>query len=77
MRIVRSIDNAHYPRIALAKAREAYREYCSVKLVPLEVGLIEVTVEVKLAYLAESRQIILEFWNFCLDTACEMRMQAA
>lgn len=77
MAFVRRVDNAFYPRKALVKAREAYAEYCVVSALPIDHGLVEVSVEVKPQYASDARQVILEFWNFLLDTACEQQLEAA
>ena len=77
MVFVRHIDNAFYPRKAFVKAREAYAAYCVVSALPVDHGLVEVTVKVKPEYADDARQVILEFWNFLLDTACEQQLESA
>ena len=77
MAFARSIDNALYPRKALVKAREAYAAYCTVKAKPRSDGLVDIVVEVKPEYADDARQVVLEFWNFLLDTACEIQMELA
>lgn len=76
MQLTRRIDNALYSRKALAEVREAYREYCTVRAAAMPDGLIEITVQPHRQFESEGRQIILEFWNFFLDTACEQRLAA-
>ncbi len=77
MAFVRRIDNAFYPRKAFVKAREAYAAYCVVDVLPIDNGLVEVTVEVKPEYADDERQVTLEFWSFLLDTACEQQLEVA
>jgi hypothetical protein len=77
MALTRRIDNALYSRKALAAAREAYAQYCSVRATPQSDGLVDVTVDVKAEYAQESRQVTLEFWNYLLDTACQQRIESA
>ena len=76
MAITRRIDNALYSRKALASAREAYAQYCVIRVVPQSDGLVEVKVEVKPDYVQESRQVMLEFWNYFLDAACQQRLDS-
>ena len=76
MAYTRSIDNALYSRKALADARSAYAEYCTVRGTPRPDGLVDVTVEVKAGYSDDKRQVILEFWNFFLDTVCQQRLES-
>jgi hypothetical protein len=74
MAFTRCIDSAVYPRKAFVKARETYAAYCVVTAVPIESGRAEVTIEVKPEYAGDARQVMLEFWNFLLDTTCELRL---
>lgn len=76
MQLTRRIDSTLYSRKALASARDAYREYCSVRAAPLQDGLVEIVVQPHRQYDSDARQIILEFWNFFLDTACEQHLEA-
>ena len=77
MEHTRTIDNALYTRKALAAAREAYAAYCSVRAAPRADGRVDIAVSVKADYAAEARQVVLEFWNFFLDTACQQKLEAA
>ncbi len=77
MEVTRTIDNALYPRKALQDAREAYGQYCIVRASPLPGGLVGITVAVKPEYGEDARQVVLEFWNFFLDTACQLRFEGA
>ena len=76
MQLTRRIDNTLYSRKALADAREAYREYCTVRAAAMPDVLVEIAVQPHGQYESNARQIILEFWNFFLDTACEQRLEA-
>jgi hypothetical protein len=71
----RLLDNAFYPRKAVAKARESYREYCMVNAVPTGEGQVALTVTVFPEHTKNAREVLLEFWNFLLDTACEIHME--
>jgi hypothetical protein len=77
MKFTRHIDNALYSRKALAKAREAYLKYCTVQVAQTPAGLVGVTVTVKPEFQQDARQVVLEFWNFFLDTACQQRFELA
>lgn len=73
----RLIDNSVYSRKALAQAREAFQEYCAIQALPRTDGLVSVTVSVKDKYESEARQVILEFWNYFLDAACQQHLESA
>lgn len=72
----RCVDNTLYSRKALADTRSAYAQYCTIRGAPRPDGLVDITIEVKAAYAQDSRQVILEFWNFFLDTACQQRLES-
>jgi hypothetical protein len=71
MTFVREIDNGIYSRKALADTRDAYHSYCDVQALPLPNNRAKITLVVKNQYLSDSNQIILEFWNYFLDSACK------
>ena len=77
MEFTRRIDNGIYSRKALVDAREAYGKYCTVRAMPGNDGFVGITVSVKGEYEPEARRVILEFWNFFLDTACQQRIESA
>lgn len=77
MEFTRCIDNAFYSRKALAEARDAYGKYCTVRATVRSDGLVGITVSVKGEYEKEARQVILEFWNYFLDTACQQHFELA
>jgi hypothetical protein len=77
MEFTRHIDNGIYSRKALAEAREAYGKYCSVRANPASSGDVAVTVLLKQEYKGEARQVILEFWNFFLDSSCKHKLESA
>ena len=77
VRQTRLLDNTLYPRKAFAKARESYQQYCLVNAVPTAEGQVAVTVSVLPEHANDAREVLLEFWNFLLDTACEMHMEHA
>lgn len=77
MEFTRHIDNAIYSRKALAAARDAYRNHCSVQVIPGPEGTVDVTVSVKEDYRDQAREVILEFWNYFLDTACQQHLESA
>jgi len=69
------IDHALYPRKALADARQAYRDYCSLKIVPLGSSKARIVITVNDAYENESRQVILDFLNYLLDTSIQTLLE--
>lgn len=77
MEFTRHIDNGIYSRKALAEAREAYGKYCTIRATPGASGDAAVTVLLKHEYKGEARQVILEFWNFFLDSSCKHRLESS
>ena len=77
MEFTRHIDNGIYSRKALAEAREAYGKYCAIRATPSSSGDVAVTVLLKQEYKGEARQVILEFWNFFLDSSCKHQLESA
>jgi hypothetical protein len=75
--LTRTVDNTLYTRRALNEAREAFTKYCIVRATPGSNGMVGVTVTVNQEFQQDARQVILEFWNFFLDTACQQRFDAA
>jgi hypothetical protein len=71
----RFIDNTIYPKKAVADARMAYRNYCDFAIDTNGNHLPKLTVTVKPKYQDNSQQIILEFWNYLLDIACQIKME--
>ena len=68
----RTIDHSLYPRGALAAARQAYRDYCSLKVSPLGADRVEVTITVNAEYESDSRQVVLDFLNYVLDRSAQI-----
>ncbi len=73
----RTVDNTLYTRSALNEARNAYTKYCLIRATPAANGIVGITVTVNPEFQQDARQVILEFWNFFLDTACQQRFDAA
>mgnify|MGYP000659282151 CR=1 FL=1 len=72
--IERIIDHSIYPRQALADARQAYKEYCIFKVSPMSHGRAAIQIQVKPAQVADTRQIVLEFFNYALDRAVQIQL---
>lgn len=77
MEFTRHIDNDIYSRRALAEVREAYGKYCTIRATPGASGDVAITLLLKQEYMSEARQVILEFWNFFLDSSCKHRLESA
>ncbi len=75
MQVSRTIDHNLYPRKALAEARQAYREYCAVNIVPLSGPRAQVTISVKEVYCESAREVILEFLNYALDRSIQAHFE--
>lgn len=76
MEFTRYIDNGIYSRKALAEARDAYGKYCTIRSTPGPRGDLAVTMLLKHEYKGEARQVILEFWNFFLDSSCKHKIES-
>jgi len=71
----RFLDNTLYPKKAVVDARMAYRSYCDFSIDATSSHLPKLTVTVKTKYQDNSHQIILEFWNYLLDLACQIKTE--
>lgn len=75
MTVEKIIDHSLYPRQALADARHAYKDYCTLKITPLDHGRAVVQIEIKPYYATNGRQIALEFLNYMLDRAVQLQLE--
>jgi len=75
MEATRHVENDIYSRKALAAAREAFASHCTVWAVPGEAGSAAITVSVRPEFTRDARQVVLEFWNYFLDSACQLRLE--
>ncbi len=75
MEVIRIIDHRIYPRKALADARHAYNEYCSLTVSPLGSDQARVTISVNPAYESDAKQIVPEFLNYLLDRSAEFHLE--
>lgn len=76
MRFARVADASVYTSRALAAAREAYAPYLTVTAKPEDHGSVRVTLMLKPGCEGDARQIVLEFWNYYLDAACQRKLEA-
>lgn len=67
-----AIDNDIYPKVAVIAAKEAFKDYLQVKVIPSDRGSVKVEVEVLPQYLSEEREIQLEFFNYLLDYTIQL-----
>jgi hypothetical protein len=74
VQVTRTIDHTLYPRKALADARQAYREYCSLTVAPVDGEKVRVTIRVKDDYQDNARHVILEFLNYALDRSVQIHL---
>ena len=74
--LAREVINDFYSRKALAASREAYYRYCEVGVRPQSNGILNITVKVNNEYKKQARQILLEFWNYFLDTSCKQYLES-
>lgn len=75
--ITRIIDHSLYPRKVIADTRQAYRDYCTLKVTPLSGDRAEVIIAVRGEYEAEARRIFMELLNYALDKAAESSFESA
>jgi hypothetical protein len=75
MEATRQVDNDIYSRKALAAAREAFASYCTVWAIPGQSGTVAITVSVRPEFERDARQVVLEFWNYFLDSSCQLRLE--
>ncbi len=69
--ISRVIDNSLYSKQALSETRQAFKEYCSIKVTPLPGQQVKLHIAVKQQYQDSCRQIVLEFMNYLLDLSAQ------
>jgi len=71
----RVIDNRFYPKKAVAEAKIAYRECCEYSIEPLTGQKAQLSVLVKDKFLNTERDVLLGFWNYLLDRACQIILE--
>lgn len=67
----REISNSIYTKKDLAEARQAFVKYLSVQVLPVSKGRVLLTIKVKSEYLSQEREVILEFFNYLMDTSIQ------
>lgn len=72
---VRNIDNTIYPKKAVSEARMAYREYFDSTIEATTSHTVKLTISVKSKYENNRREVILNFWNYLLDRACQIKAE--
>lgn len=77
MDIIRVVDHSIYPRKAISEAREAYRDYCKIQVMPLPANCAKLVITVVSEHENEAREIVLSFLNYALDKAAEIYLQDA
>jgi len=71
----KTIDHSLYPRKALAEARQVYRDYCTLNIVPLTNDRAQVTIVVNDKYEDDCRQVVLDFLNYMLDRSAQILLE--
>jgi len=72
--VSRIVDTRIYSRRALADAQAAFRDHCHVDIRYVGHARVGVTVHPVATDDAEWRRVVLEFWNFALDAACQQQL---
>lgn len=75
MRVTRHIDHDLYPRKAITEARAAFREYCTLQITPAPSNSARIEINVAVEHEEQAREIVLEFLNYALDKAVEMKLR--
>lgn len=73
---VRVVSNAVYSRHSIASAQAAFKQHCRVSAKPRGQGYVEVSIQVIGEAASSTRQAVLEFWNFVLDSEAKRRLDA-
>lgn len=76
MQVTRTIDHRLYPRKALTDARQAYRDYCTLSMSPRSAEQAQIVITVRPEYEDRGREVVLEFLNYLLDRAAQIRLEA-
>lgn len=71
--VSRIVDLKLYSRRAIVDAQTAFKVHCQVQVRSLEGGRVAVTLKPLPSSSPELRAMVLEFWNFVLDTTCQSR----
>jgi hypothetical protein len=72
---IKNVDHTLYPRKALLDARQAYLDYCTLKVVPLGNDRVQLSITVKDSHENESKQVVLEFLNYLLDRSAQLVLE--
>jgi hypothetical protein len=72
--VSRTVDTRIYSRRALADAQAAFRDHCHVDIRYAGHARVAVTIRPVATNDAEWRRVVLEFWNFALDAACQQQL---
>ncbi len=75
MLITRNIYHDLYPRQAIAEAREAFRDYCTLEIRPLPGNAACIGIRILSDHESDGRQIVLEFLNYALDRSMELQLK--
>lgn len=70
------IDHHLYPRKALADACQIYRDFCRVSVSPLSSESTRIVISVQPEHEEHGRKVVLEFLNYLLDRAAQIRLDA-
>lgn len=74
MVIEKTIDHTLYPRQAITEARQAYKDYCTFKVSPSGNNRALLHVSVNPKYSSDAREVALEFLNYALDRAVQLKL---
>lgn len=70
------IDYRLYPRTALADTRQTYWDFCRVSVSSLGSESARIVISVQPEHEEYGRKVILEFLNYLLDRATQIRLEA-
>jgi hypothetical protein len=76
MKIVRIIDHRIYPRKCVSSAIQAYSAYCSMEISPISDQQSQLAISTNQDIPEkDSREVLLGFLNYALDTSIEVRLE--
>lgn len=70
----KTLNNSIYPKQAIDIARKEFSEFCEFNLITIDFDSLELTIKVKNQFNKNAREVILEFWNFTFDRACQIHL---
>ncbi len=71
----KKISNFVFDKSDVRDARHAFLQYLDVQIKPCELNCVELSFRVHSEYESQSREVILEFFNYLIDTSAQRKMR--